>query len=188
MNQKLYVLLQIRTITNLQVYVIWSIVLSFDIHYLHSLARLLHVLTARLYILRNSLVLLLRKYITLEGILATTGGERKKRDNKLSSYLTDVDECTDTRICPADKECINTEGSYRCRVKCSQGYERVQLTDDCRGKRTYLKYLQMKSDADKQMKYSTQIITKMLNCTSSSNSVLFCLFPLFYKVRKFQFP
>ena len=55
-------------------------------------------------------------------------------------YLTDVNECTDARRCPADKECINTEGSYRCRVKCSQGYERVQLSDDCRGERTCLKY------------------------------------------------
>jgi hypothetical protein len=49
-------------------------------------------------------------------------------------FITDVNECLENkRKCSADKECINIRGSYRCRVKCSSGYERVQLRDDCKG-------------------------------------------------------
>lgn len=48
------------------------------------------------------------------------GGYALSSDNKTCE---DVDECSlGTASCPSGEECVNTAGSYRCRVKCADGF------------------------------------------------------------------
>lgn len=51
----------------------------------------------------------------------------------LISFLPDVDECSlGTASCPSGEECVNTAGSYRCRVKCADGFL-MTANDTCVG-------------------------------------------------------
>ncbi|PFX30360.1 hemicentin-1-like isoform X2 [Stylophora pistillata] len=48
------------------------------------------------------------------------GGHALASENKTCE---DVDECTlGIASCPSGEECVNTDGSYRCRVKCADGF------------------------------------------------------------------
>ena len=43
--------------------------------------------------------------------------------DNLFFFLADVDECAGGNgSCPSDYECVNTVGSYRCRLRCPRGF------------------------------------------------------------------